>query len=209
MNNKSNKTIWFFSVLLTFVVMSLLFSPGLSQDVWGQFPTVSIPTVTSSPVGAYVIALEQGGDEYIPINLRSGPGQPYKQVGVMLVGSTLPAKGVYGDWIQVEWVGGEGGHAWVYAPLVNLIGTVPQLEPPPTTTPVASATIDPTLAAQFVLTSEPTRLPTFTEPPPLQIPTFTEVTGNTAPGGIPLGFVIIILAGLGLFLSLIATLRRG
>ncbi len=191
------------------LILALLVLPRSSGQVWGQFPTVSIPTVTSSPRGAYVIALEQGGDEFIPINLRSGPGQLYKEVGVLLIGATLNATGVYGDWIQVEWVGGEDGKAWVYAPLVNLIGSVPRLEPPPTPTLVATPTIDPTLAAQFVLTSEPTRLPTFTEPPPLQIPTFTEVTGNTAPGGIPLGFVIIVLAGLGLFLSLIAALRRG
>ena len=50
-------------------------------------------------------------------------------------------------------------------------GPLPIVEPPPSPTPQYTATIDPTLAAQFVITIQPTRLPTFTEPAPIVIPT--------------------------------------
>jgi hypothetical protein len=33
--------------------------------------------------------------------------------------------------------------------------------------------------------------------------------GTTAPGGLPVGLVIVVLAGLGVFLTIIAILRRG
>jgi hypothetical protein len=93
---------------------------------------------------------------------------------------------------------------------VDIIGgPIPLLEPPATATPAITKTIDPTLAAQFIFTLQPSRLPTFTEPPALNLPTYQNITGNTAPGGLPLGLVIVVLAGLGVFLTLIAILRRG
>ena len=70
-------------------------------------------------------------------------------------------------------------------------------------------TIDPTLAAQFIITAIPSRLPTFTEPPALQIATYPATVGGTTTAGIPIGYVIVILAGLGLFMTLLAVLRRG
>ncbi|MDP2974741.1 MAG: hypothetical protein Q8N45_00880, partial [Anaerolineales bacterium] len=59
----------------------------------------------------------------------------------------------------------------------------------PRTTP----TIDPTLAAAFSIPTTPTRLPTFTPPPPLVIPTFTPAVSGG--GSVPMGWVIF---GLGL-----------
>ncbi len=191
-------------------MLMLLILPCATSKVFGQFPTVSIPTVTSSPRGAYVIGLNLTGSEYEPVNIRSGPGTIYKNIGVLLVGEEARALGQYGDWIQIEYIGADQDVAWVYAPWVNLIdGPVPRIEPPPTVTPAITKTIDPTMAAQFIQSDQATRLPTFTEPPPLLIPTYQTETGATAPGGIPLGLVIVILAGLGLFLTLIAVLRRG
>jgi len=190
------------------LLIGLVLVPNL-QIALAQFPTVSIPTVTSSPRGPYVI-VKLLTTVYDPINVRAGPNALTEQIGVLLVGQEANAIGQYGDYIQIEYPGGPGGKGWVYSTYVDLIGgPLPLVEPPPTSTPQTTKTIDPTLAAQFIITAQPTRLPTFTEPPPLSIPTFVVEEGATAPGGIPMGFIIIGLGGLGIFIGLIALLRRG
>ncbi|HAE85418.1 MAG TPA: hypothetical protein DCG78_02770 [Anaerolineaceae bacterium] len=206
------KTPWIILLTALLVMAGVL---GLSvlrtpqRTVYAQFPTVSMSTVTSSPRGPYIRVLVTS-TEYDPINVRSGPNSTYKRVGALLPGQEAPALGYYGDYIQIEYPGGPGGKGWVFASVVDVIGgPIPLLEPPPTETPAATNTIDPTLAAQFIITVQPTRLPTYTEPPPLNIPTFQTDLGTTAPGGLPVGLVIVVLAGLGVFLTLIAILRRG
>ena len=205
--NRSKLTALILACLLVILAVSLI--PQSVQPVLAQFPTVSIPTVTSSPRGSYIIAQQTADTEYVPVNVRVGPTRLSERIGVLLVNQEAKAVGKYGDWIQIEYLGGVDGLGWVFAPNVTLIGAVPDVVPPPTSTPAVQMTIDPTLAAQFLPQVQETRLPTFTEPPMLMIPTYQEVTGATAPGGIPLGFVIVILAGIGLFLTLIALLRRG
>lgn len=205
--NKSKLTVFIIVILLIWVEGSLI--PQQVQPVLAQFPTVSIPTVTSSPRGSYIIAHQTADTEYVPVNVRVGPSRLTERIGVLLVNQEAKAVGKYGDWIQIEYIGGVDGLGWVFAPNVTLIGAVPDVMPPPTSTPAVTMTIDPTLAAQFLPQGQETRLPTFTAPPMLMIPTYQEVTGATAPGGIPLGFVIVSLAGIGLFLALIAILRRG
>ena len=181
--------------------------PGLTTPVLGQFPTLEVPTVTGTPRGLWVRAI---GEPTIPLNVRSGPSATSSQVGVFLVGQEATAFGYYGSYVQIEYAGAPGDRGWVVLDRVEVFGgTLPMLQAPPTETPSITKTIDPTLAAQFIITAQPSRLPTFTEPPALQIPTFQAETGGTATGGIPIGYVIITLAGLGLFLSLIAILRRG
>ncbi len=193
------------------VLLSLLlafFAPPGSNSL-AQAPTVDIPTVTSSPSGP-VATVKEDADQ-AQINVRSGPGTFYDKVGVLLANQQVPAKGrsAGGDWILIDYPGAPGGAAWVYAPLVNLTpGTLPVVAPPPTPTPLATATIDPTLAAQFVITMEPTRLPTFTEPPPLAIPTFPAGSSAGTPGGVPMGLIIIGLASLGILIG-IFTLAQG
>jgi len=200
---------WLFALLFGAGVIALNLFPLHSASVWAQFPTVSIPTVTSSPRGPYIRVLVTS-TEYDPINVRSGPNSTYELVGSLLPGQEAPALGYYGDYIQIEYPGGPGGKGWVFANVVEVVGgPIPYLEPPPTETPAATNTIDPTLAAQFIITVQPTRLPTYTEPPPLAIPTFQSEVGTTAPGGLPVGLVIVVLAGLGIFLTLLAILRRG
>lgn len=195
------------SLLLVAAFVLVLSSSFVVGDVQAQFPTVDIPTVTGSPMGPYVIVI---GAEDEPANIRSGPNATYPKVGIMITGQTAPALGYYGNYIQIVYPGTQGGKGWIYIPKVQLLnGTVPLLEPPPTQTPSITKTIDPTLAAQFSVEQKTTQLPTFTEPPPLMIPTFQEVSSNTVPGGLPTGFIIVILFGLGLFLALIALLRRG
>jgi len=173
-----------------------------------QQPTVAIPTVTGTPQGP-TVTVRQDGEPVI--NVRSGPGIFYTKVGVMLKGQSLPAigKSTGGDWILIEYPGVTGGEAWVYAPFITLSpgAVLPIVEPPPSPTPLYTTTIDPTLAAQFVVTVMPTRLPTFTEPAPITIPTY-EAAEWSGTEGLPMGLVIIALFSIGAFIGLF-TLAQG
>lgn len=188
-----------FMVWLTPVVAS-----GLSSGQM-QIPTVAVPTVTGTIAGP--MAVVKSGPEP-QINLRSGPSSLYERVGVLLVGQRVPAKGrsPKSEWVLVDYPGAPGGTAWVYSLYVDIFPPASQLpivEPPPTPTPAQTATIDPTLAAKFIVTSMPTRLPTFTPPAPLAIPTFTADDGPSL-AGVPMGFVILGLAMLGIFFGVVA-----
>jgi hypothetical protein len=190
---------FFLIILVGFSVMGSVEAGPLAQQ-----PTVDIPTVTSTPRGPYVVvnALTANDSQ---INVRAGPSQLTEKVGVLLVGQEANALGRYGDWVQIEYPGVPGGTAWVYGNLVTLFGgDLPVVEPPPTSTPNMTRTVDPTLAAQFLTTPESTRLPTFTEPAPLNIPTYTMESGNTIPAGVPMGLIIVGLGALGIFLVVIA-----
>jgi hypothetical protein len=195
----------YFILPLLFIILSVnAFS--VSAQGSGQQPTVPIATVTSTPSGPIVTVRS---DQEAYINVRSGPGIFYEKIGVLLQGQQMPAKGrsVGGDWILIDYPGVPGGVAWVYAPFVNLTpGQLPIVEPPPTPTPLYTSTIDPTLAAQFIVTSMPTRLPTYTAPAPLNIPTYTAETQNSFPG-IPMGMIIFVLIGLGIFIGLFSITR--
>ncbi len=173
--------------------------------VAAQQPTGSVPTVTSTSVGATINVTypEQ-------INVRSGPSSYlYTAIGVLLSGQVAPALGRSpgGDWIQIHYDGVPGNIGWVYAPLVGLSANanLPIVEPPPTPTPATTPTIDPTLAAAFIPQFTPTRLPTFTPSGALIIPTFESAGPKTS--GIPLGLVIVLLLLIGSFGALISFLR--
>ena len=171
-----------------------------------QQPTVAIPTVTSSPLGPMVtVNMDQE-----QINVRAGPSQDYPIVGVLEQGEKVPALGrsVGGDWVEIAYPVVDGGVAWVYAYLVTISGgELPIIVPPPTPTPQVTPTIDPTLAAQLIVQIGPTRLPTFTQPPPLTIPTYTQAPEISVAGGLPMGFIIIGLAVVGLFGLMISVFR--
>jgi hypothetical protein len=178
---------------------------GLSQTpVAAQQPTGSIPTVTGTPAGPIVTVSNPE-----QINVRSGPdSNEYNAIGILLPDEIVPALGKSsgGDWIEIAYPGVPGGVGWVYAPLVSLSpGFLPIIEPPPTPTPRTTPTLDPTLEAAFEVPLTPTRLPTFTSPPPLLIPTFTG--GVTTRSGVPFGLVIVGLAIIGIFGAVISYLR--
>ena len=203
MKLKRLSVIVFFIVILIAIIPALALSP-VNASPLPQQPTGSIPTVTST-VGGPIVTVRSDQEAYV--NVRSGPDIFYEKIGVLLAGQQLPAKGrsAGGDWILVEYPGVEGGEAWIYAPFVNITpGSLPIVEPPPTPTPQYTATIDPTLAAQFIVTNEPTRLPTFTEPAALVIPTFTDQGIAGGIGGLPMGLIIIILTAGGVFIGLFA-----
>ena len=133
-----------------------------------------------------------------PINVRGGPSTiTYPIVGHLNPGDAAPALGVSPgrEWIQISYAGAPGGVGWVYASFVSIsAGTLQVVEPPPTPVPLITATIDPTLAAAFVVPPTGTRMPTFTPPPPLNVPRFMD--GNMPPPNkFPTG---IFIAGLGL-----------
>jgi uncharacterized protein YraI len=200
--------------LLLFILLSggiawLGLTSSVKLKALAQQPTVSIPTVTSSPFGPMVtVNLDQE-----QINVRAGPsaGGEYPVVGVLQSGERVPAIGRSpgGDWIEILYPTVNGGVAWVYAYLVSVSGgELPIVEPPPTSTPRVTPTIDPTLASQYIINVGPTRMPTFTPPPPISIPTYTVVPQSNLVGGLPMGFIIIGLGVLGLF-GLMISLFRG
>ena len=196
------RTIFFVSILIT--LFGLIWMGGVQAGPLEQQPTGVIPTVTSTPRGPYVIVNAIAANE-TQVNVRAGPSALTEKVGVLIVGQEANALGRYGDWVQIEYPGIPGGKAWVYGNYVTIFGgNLPLLEPPPTSTPNVTQTVDPTLAAQFLITPVATRLPTFTEPPPLEIPTYTSEADNANVGGIPVGLFIVGLGALGLFLGVIA-----
>lgn len=192
------------SIALILLVIMLV-RPGVAEaGPLAQQPTGSVPTVTSTPRGPYVVVNTLTAND-TQINVRAGPSRLSEKVGVLLVGQEANALGKYGEWVLIEYPVGPDGTAWVYGNLVSLFGgDLPEVEPPATATPDVTRTVDPTLAAQFLTTPDATRLPTFTEPAPLEIPTYTLDVGNTAAGGVPMGLIIVGLGALGIFLVVIA-----
>ena len=195
-------------ILIIVGVLALVFASPAPGRVQAQQPTGTVPTVTGTPAGPFVtVNLDQDF-----INIRSGPSSYfYPRVGVLLSGQSAPALGRSpgGDWIMIAYPGAPGNVGWIYAPNVSLTARdfLTVVDAPPTPTPLATPTIDPTLAAAFIVPETPTRLPTFTPPAPLAIPTFIdEAQSNTS--RIPMGLVIFILGFVGLLGALISVLRR-
>jgi len=196
----------FFGILLGVALLTITLNAPPLQKVAAQQPTGSVPTVTGTPIGAYITVANTEPQ----INVRSGPSSwKYPAVGVLFNGQTAQALGRSpgGDWIQIRYEGIPGNLGWIYAPLANLSpnANLPIVEPPPTPTPATTPTIDPTLAAAFIPQLTPTRLPTFTPSGPLVIPTYDVSQSPTA--GVPMGLVIILLALVGGLGSLISFLR--
>jgi uncharacterized protein YraI len=185
----------------------ILAVPG-QRSVLAQQPTGSVPTVTGTPQGAYVIV----NSDQDQINVRGGPSTYlYPPIGVLLAGQQVPAIGRSpgGEWIQIVYPGVDGSVGWVYAPLVKLSSgaNLPIVEPPPTPTPVSAPTIDPTLQAAFITPEVATRLPTYTAPAPLVVPTFADESDT--PEGIPMGLLIFGLGFVGALGVLISFVRGG
>ncbi len=158
--------------------------------------------------------LDRWAEDLVPdqVNVRLAPCVDCELVGVLIAGQQAEALGRTpgGDWIQIVYAGVPGNVAWVYAPLVQIInlgaGALPIVEPPATPTPRVTATIDPTLAAQFNLSDGlPTRLPTFTPSGPVALPTFPSA-GNAPGVGFPPILAIVglmVVGGMGLVVSLL------
>jgi uncharacterized protein YraI len=170
---------------------------GFSQDLATETP----PTNGTS---AYITQTYSEA-----INVRTGPSTvDYPTVGKLPVGATAPALATspHHEWIEIEFPGGPGGVGWIYAANVTLTGTLQVVEPPPTQTPVATATIDPTLAAAFSIQPTATRLPTFTPAPPLVIPTYQDPVHSET--GFPIGGAIIAIVLIGVLVLVVSFFVR-
>jgi len=194
----------------SFILLLLFMLAGIQQvfaldDVAQEL----LPTVTGTPLGPQIKVLVNEAEEQI--NVRSGPHVTFEKVGVLIKNQSAPAIGktASGEWILIEYPIAAGGQAWVYAPLVSISpGDLPIIEPPATPTPVVTPTIDPTMAARFIISPMPTRLATFTEVAPLVIPTFEDLSTVTQQAGIPVGMIILVVGAIGLFLGLF-TIAQG
>ena len=193
------RSVWFKSLLGILTVVSLGSGAFLSPK---QAAAYQQQPSTPTDVLATVIYAEQ-------INVRGGPSTVnFPIIGQLFPGDVVPALGISPghEWVQISFPGGVGGVGWVYAPFVSLSGgELRIIEPPPTPTPLVTATIDPTLAAEFIVQPTQTRIPTFTPPPPLEVPRFTE-TGASQPSGAAFGIfilILVIIGGVGLVLSFV------
>jgi hypothetical protein len=194
------------TAVLTVCVLGLVVPSEYSA--LAQQPTGSIPTVTGTAEGPTIRvdpSLQQ-------IRVFAGPSSfNYPAIGVLLANETAPAiaraEGV-DDWIQIYYPGVPGSVGWVYALYVRISpgAILPRIEVPATPTPFSTPTINPTLEAAFVGQQTPTRLPTFTQAPPLELPSFSDET-DTQPRGIPTGLIILSLGLFGFFGAVISYLR--
>lgn len=191
--------------LMVLIAAALALSVPAAAVAAPRLQATEAPTVTGTPQGPTVLVPEQ-------VNVRNGPGVDYDQIGVMIQGQRAPALGRSpgGDWIQIHYPGVPGNVGWVYSPLVTLEGSglLGVVEPPPTPTPRTTATIDPTLAAQFnLLDVTATRMPTFTPAQPVPQPTFAVQGGGQGTFGLPPILAILGLLVVGLFGMVVSILR--
>jgi hypothetical protein len=173
--------------------------------VYAQQPTGSVATVTGTPTGPYVTVYS----DQLFIDVYAGPSSyDYARIGILASGEKAPALGYSLDrnWIEIIYMGVLGGKGWVYGPFVSISpGSLPELAAPPTPAPLTTPTLNPTYVAAFGLQLEPTHLPTFTPPPPLELPTFSPDTSSGTK--VPFGLVILILALVGILGAVISFLR--
>jgi len=199
----------FWLVIFSGVVLLGLFNPDIS-NVFAQQPTGSVPTVTGTPEGPFIRV-----DPSIPqIRVYAGPSSlgEYPAIGILLANETAPvlarARGKL-DWFQIYYPGVPGSTGWVFALYVSISpgANLDLIDIPATPTPFATPTINPTLVAAFIGQETPTRLPTFTQAPPIDLPQFTDTESNTQTAGVPSGLLILSLALFGFFGVIISYLR--
>lgn len=197
------------AVVFIGVLLLGLLSPA-ALNAFAQQPTGSVPTVTGTPEGPFVRV-----DPSIPqIRVYAGPSSlgEYPAIGILLANETAPAlaraKGK-SDWIQIYYPGVPGSRGWVFALYVQISpgAVLDVIEVPPTPTPASTPTINPTLVAAFIGQLTPTRLPTFTPPPPIDLPQFSDTDPNSQTTGVPTGLLILSLALFGFFGVVLSYLR--
>jgi hypothetical protein len=200
---KIRKTITVLAIISFSVGFLFLTTFGNINTAFAQQATGSVPTVTGTPKGP-MASIKPGITENF-VNVRSGPSSvQFDIIGIIYIGETVPVKGksIGGDWLLIEYPGVVNGEGWIWALYMDLTpGEIPLVEMPPSPQPNVTFTIDPTMASQFITTPLATRLPTFTPPANLVIPTYENIKTQIF-AGVPIGFIIIILLGIGIISSL-------
>jgi hypothetical protein len=205
MFHKIRMIVWILAII---GILFLGFFDPRKPSVLAQQPTGSVPTVTGTPEGP-VVTVDQSLQV---VHVYAGPSvYDYPSIGVLLGDEKAPAlaraKGKE-DWIQIRYLGVPGSVAWVYGLDVSLSpgAILPLIDIPATPTPFATPTINPTLEVAYIGQTTPTRLPTFTPPPPLDVPSFREAP-RPSPIGIPAGLLILSLGLFGFLGAVISYLR--
>jgi hypothetical protein len=203
-----SKRFWIKLILaggVTRLIVTLALFSLPTGKVSAQQPTGSIPTVTGTPSGPVVTVYSN----QLFIDVYAGPSMyDYERIGVLASGEQAPALGYSqdGNWIEIVYVGVQGGKGWIYGPNVSISpGSLPKLAAPPTPVPLTTPTLDPTYVAAYGLQLEPTHLPTFTPPAVLKLPTFAPNTSGSTK--VPFGLVILVLALIGILGAVISFLR--
>jgi len=198
MNVYVMKQIWFKTLL------GGILAAGLGIGVFFSPKQASAFQGAATPPGVYATVTYSEN-----INVRGGPNTVhYPIVGRLAPGNVVPALGVSEghEWVEISYPDAPNGIGWVYAIYVSISGgELHVVEPPPTSTPPVTATIDLTLAAQFQTQATQTRLPTFTPPPPLSIPTFTDQSQSASSRSV-FGIFILglgLIGGIGLIASFV------
>jgi len=192
------KQFWFKTILGVCVVT------GLGVGTLFSAKQAEAYQVASTPVGIYATVTYAD-----PINVRGGPSTVhYPIVGRLNPGDIVQALGVSParEWVEVAFPQAPGGVGWVYAIYVSVSGGEPLVvEAPSTPTPPVTATIDATLAAAFNFQPTPSRIPTFTPPPPMTVPQFSEVETPRQSMVAPGIFVVslLLLGAIGLIVSVV------
>jgi len=188
------------SFIVGFLILSIFLN---SNTAFAQQATGSVPTVTGTPKGP-MASIKPGITENF-VNVRAGPSSvQFDIIGIIYIGETVPVKGksIGGDWLLITYPGVPNGEGWIWALYMDVTpGEIPVVEMPPTPQPKVTFTIDPTMASQFITTPLATRLPTFTPPANLVIPTYERAKTQLF-AGVPIGFIVIILLGIGIISSL-------
>jgi uncharacterized protein YraI len=201
----------FLVIIFVGIILLGLFSP-VAFNAFAQQPTGSVPTVTGTPEGPFV---RVDPSVITQIRIYAGPSSlgEYPAIGILLANETAPAlaraRGKP-DWIQIYYPGVPGSRGWVFANYVQLLppgANLDVIEVPATPTPLSTPTIDPTLVAAFIGQQTPTRLPTFTHAPPIDLPQFSDTNPNSQATGVPTGLLILSLALFGFFGVIISYLR--
>lgn len=188
---------WFHVTLWTGTAASVLFALLIGMPArYASAQAPATDTPGSDAASPYITNIFEGEPA---INVRLGPSTVFygDPCGTIPFGGTAPALGVSPahDWVQISFATCPNGVGWVYAANVKVSGSLHIVELPPTPAPLATNTVDPTLAAQFSAVPTVTRLPTFTPPPPLVVPQYPNPGGPG--GGFPMGMVIGAIAVLG------------
>lgn len=197
-------TIYDMKRILFKTILGALAVAGLSVGTLLSVKQAEAYQAAPTPSGIYITVTYSD-----PINVRGGPNTVYYPiVGRLFPGDILPALGVSRgrEWVQIAYPSAPGGVGWVYAIYVNVSGgELLVVEVPSTPTPLVTATLDATLAAAFNFQPTPSRMPTFTPPPPLTVPQFTEASTPGQALVAPGIFVVslVLLGAIGLLVSVV------